>query len=73
MKGREFKDMVFQLFAMIAQGFSSPKRLEIIDILFQGERDVETLSRSEYEHSEHFKPPSDIKERKIGREQKRRC
>ncbi len=45
MKGREFKDMVFQLFAMIAQGFSSPKRLEIIDILFQGERDVETLSK----------------------------
>ncbi|MCK5093945.1 MAG: winged helix-turn-helix transcriptional regulator, partial [Spirochaetes bacterium] len=45
MKGREFKDMVFQLFAMIARGFSSPKRLEIIDILFQGERDVETLSK----------------------------
>jgi rhodanese-related sulfurtransferase len=45
MKGREFKDTVFQLFALIAQGFSSPKRLEIIDVLFQGERDVETLSK----------------------------
>lgn len=45
MNGREFKDMVFQLFAMIAQGFSSPKRLEIIDVLVQGERDVETLSK----------------------------
>ena len=44
MKGREFKDTVFQLFAMIAQGFASPKRLEIIDVLIQGERDVETLA-----------------------------
>jgi rhodanese-related sulfurtransferase len=45
MRGREFKDTVFQLFAMIAQGFCSPKRLEIIDVLLQGERDVETLSK----------------------------
>jgi len=45
MKGREFKDTVFQLFAMIAQCFCSPKRLEIIDILVQGERDVETLAK----------------------------
>jgi len=45
MKGKEFKDTVFQIFAMIAQGFSSPKRLEIIDVLLQGERDVETLSK----------------------------
>jgi rhodanese-related sulfurtransferase len=45
MRGREFKDTIFQLFAMIAQGFCSPKRLEIIDILLQGERDVETLSK----------------------------
>ncbi|HEB33330.1 MAG TPA: metalloregulator ArsR/SmtB family transcription factor [Spirochaetes bacterium] len=45
MNGGEFKDMVFKLFAMIAQSFSSPRRLEIIDVLIQGERDVETLSR----------------------------
>jgi rhodanese-related sulfurtransferase len=45
MKGREFKDSVFQLFAVIAQGFCSPKRLEIIDVLVQGERDVDTLSK----------------------------
>jgi rhodanese-related sulfurtransferase len=30
---------------MIAQGFGSPKRLEIIDVLIQGERDVDTLSK----------------------------
>jgi rhodanese-related sulfurtransferase len=45
MTGREFKDIVFEQFAKIAQAFSSPKRLEIIDILAQGERDVESLSR----------------------------
>lgn len=45
MKAREFKDLIFQQFANIATAFSSPKRLEIIDILEQGEKDVETLSR----------------------------
>jgi len=43
--GREFKDAVFQQFAKMAQAFSSPKRLEILDILTQGERDVATLAR----------------------------
>lgn len=45
MTGREFKDLTFQQFAKIANAFSSPKRLEIIDVLSQGERDVDTLSR----------------------------
>lgn len=44
MTGREFKDITFQQFANIADAFSSPKRLEIIDVLSQGERDVESLS-----------------------------
>lgn len=44
MTGREFKDLVFGQFAKIAHAFSSPKRLEIIDILAQGERSVESLS-----------------------------
>lgn len=45
MKSREFKDLIFQQFANVANAFSSPKRLEIIDILLQGEKDVETLSK----------------------------
>ncbi len=45
MKSREFKDLIFQQFANVATAFSSPKRLEIIDILLQGEKDVETLSK----------------------------
>ncbi len=45
MQGREFKDAVFEHFARIAYAFAAPKRLEIIDILAQGERDVESLAR----------------------------
>jgi len=45
MYGREFKDLIFEQFAKIAQAFSAPKRLEIIDILAQGERDVDTLAK----------------------------
>jgi rhodanese-related sulfurtransferase len=44
MIGREFKDLTFQQFANIATAFASPKRLELIDILSQGKRDVDTLS-----------------------------
>ncbi len=45
MTGREFKDIIFHQFAQIASAFASPKRLEIIDILSQSERDVESLSK----------------------------
>ncbi len=44
MTGREFKDLTFQQFANIANAFASPKRLKVIDVLSQGERDVDTLS-----------------------------
>lgn len=45
MDARNFKDEVFSQFARMARAFASPKRLEILDVLAQGERDVETLSR----------------------------
>jgi len=45
MTGREFKDLTFEHFAKIANAFSSPKRLEIIDLLSQGEKDVDTLAK----------------------------
>lgn len=45
MKPREFKDLTFDLFAKVANAFASPKRLEIIDLLSQGERDVDSLSK----------------------------
>src|SRR3989339_996590 len=45
MTGREFKNLTFEHFAKIANAFSSPKRLEIIDLLSQGEKDVDTLAK----------------------------
>lgn len=45
MRGREFKDALFAQFAQIGAAFASPKRIEIIDVLAQGERNVETLAR----------------------------
>lgn len=44
MNGRVFKDALYAQFAQIASAFASPKRIEIIDVLAQGERNVETLS-----------------------------
>ena len=44
MRGREFKDALFGQFSQIASAFSSPKRIEIIDLLAQGERHVEALA-----------------------------
>lgn len=45
MNARVFKDLMFEQFARIGTAFASPKPLEIIDILAQGERDVESLSK----------------------------
>jgi len=44
MRGRDFKDAVFHQFARIAAAFASPKRIELIELLAQGERPVEALA-----------------------------
>lgn len=44
MQGREFKDAVFEQFARVAAAFASPKRLEIVDLLAQGPRSVESIA-----------------------------
>ena len=43
-QGREFKDGVFEQFARVAAAFGSPKRVEIVDLLAQGERSVESVA-----------------------------
>jgi len=43
---REFKDAIYEQFARISKALSSPKRLELLDLLCQGERTVEVLARS---------------------------
>lgn len=43
---REFKDAIYEQFARIGKAISSAKRLELLDLLSQGERTVEVLARS---------------------------
>lgn len=45
MDGRHFKDGVFGHFARIGAAFGHAKRVEIIDVLAQGERSVEVLAQ----------------------------
>lgn len=42
---RQYKDEVFGHFARIGAAMGQPKRVEIIDVLAQGERSVESLAR----------------------------
>ncbi len=42
---RIFKDAIYEQFARIGKAVSSPKRLEILDILCQGARTVELLAK----------------------------
>ncbi|QXV56956.1 metalloregulator ArsR/SmtB family transcription factor [Amycolatopsis sp. TNS106] len=40
------KDAVFEQFARVGKALASPKRLELIDVLAQGERTVESLAQA---------------------------
>ncbi len=42
---RAFKDTIYEQFARIGKAVSSPKRLELLDILCQGPRTVEVLAK----------------------------
>ena len=42
---RQFKDAIYEQFARIGKAVSSPKRLEILDLLCQGEKTVEMLTQ----------------------------
>lgn len=42
---REFKDKLYAQFARIGKALASPQRLELLDLLAQGERTVEDLAR----------------------------
>src|SRR5450759_773893 len=59
MDDRQFKDALYEQFARIGHALSTPKRLEILDLLGQGERSVEVLAmeanRSVPNASQHLK------------------
>ncbi len=42
---REFKDKLYEQFARISKALANPRRLELLDLLAQGERTVEDLAR----------------------------
>ncbi len=44
MTGREFKDRLYDQVGRIARGLDSPRRLEMLEVLAQGERSVEELA-----------------------------
>jgi rhodanese-related sulfurtransferase/DNA-binding MarR family transcriptional regulator len=44
-QGREFKDAVFEQFARVASAFASPKRMEVVDLLAQAPRSVESIAQ----------------------------
>ena len=44
MSQREFKDTLYRQFARIGHALASPKRIELLDLLTQGERTVERLA-----------------------------
>ncbi|MGB8433635.1 MAG: metalloregulator ArsR/SmtB family transcription factor, partial [Burkholderiales bacterium] len=43
---RKIKDLLYEQVARITQALASPKRLEIVEVLCQGEKTVESLARS---------------------------
>ena len=42
---RQLKDAIYEQFSRIGKAVSSPKRLELLDLLCQGEKTVETLTQ----------------------------
>ena len=46
MEGREAKDRLYDQFARAAKAAASPKRIELLELLAQGERTVESLAQS---------------------------
>ena len=44
MEAREAKDRLYEVFARTAQSAASPKRIELLELLAQGERSVESLA-----------------------------
>ncbi len=42
---RTFKNLLYEQFARVGKALASPHRLELLDVLAQGERSVEVLAQ----------------------------
>ena len=42
---RKIKDLLYEQVSFVGKALSSPKRLELIEVLVQGEKRVDTLAR----------------------------
>jgi rhodanese-related sulfurtransferase/DNA-binding transcriptional ArsR family regulator len=45
MSGRKYKDSIYKEFSRVGRAVASPRRLELLEVLAQGERSVEILAR----------------------------
>jgi DNA-binding transcriptional ArsR family regulator len=46
MEGREAKDRLYEAFARTAKALASPKRVELAELMAQGEHTVEALAKA---------------------------
>lgn len=71
---RQFKDAIYEQFSRIGKAVSSPKRLELLDLLCQGEKTVETLTypRNRPDPGQRFPAPSGPSSGPSGRSGERR-
>ena len=46
MNGREVKDALYEQFARVGKTLASPRRIELLELLAQGERSVDALART---------------------------
>ncbi len=71
---RRQKETLYQLFARIGQALSSPRRLELLDLLAQAPRTVEELAReasmsvaNTSQHLQHLKRARLVKDERMGK------
>lgn len=53
MQKRKIKDLLYEQVSFVGKALSSPKRLELIEVLVQGEKSVDTLAREPVEPQDH--------------------
>jgi rhodanese-related sulfurtransferase/DNA-binding transcriptional ArsR family regulator len=73
MSHRDFKSLINEQFARIAKALANPHRIEIIDVLAQGERSVEAIAQetalsvaNASQHLQTLREAQVVKTRKVG-------